>query len=395
MFIIVLSILSALTSGPIVIQRHVKAFHRLSLSTPSDSSVEFPPFTMLFMAGLDFMPVFLFIMHGNFADPKLDGTLQPASIVMTDTAMMCFFMVMFILGMGAFWLHGFYGHVKGYIGLNDSLEQRFFREDRSHLLHPGTSLVTPDYSPFIDSCSEPESGAPLRLIVPLAFCLVVYSTKMLPAVKRFAPDYFEEYTRDFQLPMGPTLSQRTLEEVHLVVVIYIPSAIILFFCYLGPLIFYLRVPILASTSMLPSVIRYRTGRFVGAAARCASWCLLPCGSTNSNLKVSRRHPIDWIIYHCIAFGQLLLFVGWHIWIFLFVYFVDGIIRRTNDTEAIVYVLTKFILYPGTVIVLIYVWIIAATGALGEIRWWPSRDHLSRLVPPSIKNVTRTKSMWTL
>jgi len=113
-------------------------------------------------------------------------------------------------------------------------------------------------------------AAPLLYIVPLAFCSVVYIAKILPAVKRFTPDYFEEYTRDFQLP---TLSQRTLEEMHLVVIIYIPSAIILFFCYLGPLIFHLRVPILTSTSTLLSVIRHRTGRFVGAAERCAS--LLP------------------------------------------------------------------------------------------------------------------------
>jgi hypothetical protein len=273
--VIVLSILSALTSDPLVIQRHVKAFHRLGLSTPSDSS-KFPPFNMLFVGGLCFMPVFVFILHGNLADPKIDGTLRPASIVMIDTAMMCLLMIIFILMMWGIWLHGFYGRVRRYINLNDSLEQRssFFREDRSHLLHPGTSLVPPDYSSFIDFRSEPESGAPLQFIVPLAFCLVVYSAKILPDVKRFTPDYFEEYTRDFQLPMGPTLSQRTLEEAHLVVIIYIPSTIFLFFCYLGPLIFYLRVPILASTSMLPSAIRYRTGRFVRAAERCASLCPL-------------------------------------------------------------------------------------------------------------------------
>jgi len=61
-------------------------------------------------------------------------------------------------------------------------------------------------------------------------------------------------------------------------------------------------------------------------------------------------------------------------------------------------MTKSIIYPGTVIVLTYVWIIAATGGLGEIRWWPSRDRrdrLSRLVPPPIQNVTMTKCMWTL
>ena len=88
------------------------------------------------------------------------------------------------------------------------------------------------------------------------------------------PNYFEEYTRDFQLPMGPTLSKGTLDKVHLIVLIYTPS-IILFFFILGSLIFYLWVPILALATMLPSVIRYHTGRFIGAVQRCASLCPLP------------------------------------------------------------------------------------------------------------------------
>ena len=94
-------------------------------------------------------------------------------------------------------------------------------------------------------------------------------TKVVPSAKLITPNYFEKHASDFQLPMGPTLSQGTLEEVHWVVLIYIPTALILFFCYLGPLIFYLWAPILASTSMLPSVIRYHAGRFVGAVERCA------------------------------------------------------------------------------------------------------------------------------
>jgi len=59
------------------------------------------------------------------------------------------------------------------------------------------------------------------------------------------------------------------------------------------------------------------------------------------------------------------------------------------------IFSKIFLYPAMVTVLIYVWIITATGGLGEIRWWPSRDRLSRLVPPSIKNATLTKCRWTL
>jgi len=181
--------------------------------------------------------------------------------------------------------------------------------------------------------------------------------------------------------------------VHLVVLIYMPS-ITIFIFILSPLIFYLWVPILASTSMLPSGIRYHTGRFVRAIERCVSFAPFtsPRGSTNSNLKVSQGCPIGQIIYHIVAFGQLLLFVGWNIWIYLFVCFLDAIIRRSpgNHLTAKVY------LYPPMAIVLIYVWILAATGILlGEIRWWPSRDRLSRLVPPSIKNTTMTKSRWSL
>jgi hypothetical protein len=121
--------------------------------------------------------------------------------------------------------------------------------------------------PFIDSRSENVTSIPI--IVGLAFDLVIYSAKVFPSLKHIHPNYFEEYTKDFQLPMGPTLSKGTVEEVHMVVVIYIPS-IILFFLFLGSLIFSLRVPILESTSMLPSVIRDHTGRFVRAIQRRAS-----------------------------------------------------------------------------------------------------------------------------
>ena len=120
----------------------------------------------------------------------------------------------------------------------------------------------------------------------------------------------------------------------------------------------------------------------------------PCGGANLNLKVSQRHPIDQIIYHFVAFGQFLLFVGWHVWIFLFLYFVDETIRRI-DTPFMVDFETKSVLYPGTVIVLIYTWTVAATGGLGEIRWWPSRGRLSRFIPPSMKNAAMTKCKWTL
>ena len=122
--------------------------------------------------------------------------------------------------------------------------------------------------------SHSQSVTPIPIIVGLAFWLAIYSAKVLPDVIRITPDYFEENARDFQLRIGPTLSKATLEEVHLVVLIYIPS-ITRFFFSLGLLIFYQRVPILGSTSLLPSVIRYHTGRFVGAVERCASLHSLP------------------------------------------------------------------------------------------------------------------------
>jgi len=94
--------------------------------------------------------------------------------------------------------------------------------------------------------------------------------------------------------------------------------------------------------------------------------------------------MDQIIYHFIAFGQQLVFLGWNVWIFLFVCFVDPILKRYEvDFVTIV-------LYPTAAMVLKRIWIIAATGTLGEFRWWPSRDRLSHLIPPSIKNTTVVK-----
>jgi hypothetical protein len=115
--------------------------------------------------------------------------------------------------------------------------------------------------------------------------------------------------------------------------------------------------------------------------------IFPCSSTNSNLKVS---PIDRIIYYFAAFGQLLLFIGLHIWAVLFALFAD-VIQAQKD----VLLLSKILRYQGLVLMLIYVWILAATGRFGEIKWWPSHDRLSCLVPPSIKNMTMTKCRWSL
>ena len=91
-----------------------------------------------------------------------------------------------------------------------------------------------------------------------------------------------------------------------------------------------------------------------------------------------------MIYHFIAFGQFLLFMGSNVWIFLGLCFADRFIA-----------ITIYFLYPTALLALIYIWIIAATGTLGEIRWWPSGDRIIRLVPPSITNETMTKCRWSL
>ena len=250
--------------------------------------------------------------------------------------------------------------------------------------------------PFVDS----RSGLTIATLF-LTFTFVVFSTKVLPGAMRTTPNYFDEHPGqrwvgapdlypDFQLPMGPTLPKGTGDMVRLVVLIRIPS-IVIFFCILGPLIFCLGV---ASTSILPSVVQYHIGRFFDAIERCASLIApftFPSVSTNSHLKVSQRRPIDRIIYHFIAFGQLLLFVGLHVWIFLYACFGDEYVTRVNGPSP---TLIKFI-YSGMVIAVVYAWILAATGRFGEIRWWPSRDRLSRLVPPSIKNATITKCKCSL
>jgi len=114
---------------------------------------------------------------------------------------------------------------------------------------------------------------------------------------------------------------------------------------------------------------------------------LPCGSTNSNLKVSQICPIDQIIYHFVAFIQLLLFMCCNTLIFFFVCFVNASAEKMPGFDKVI----KTMLYPTMVTAEIYVWIIAAPG----MRWWPSRDHLSYLVPHPIKNTTMTKCRSTL
>ena len=92
-----------------------------------------------------------------------------------------------------------------------------------------------------------------------------------------------------------------------------------------------------------------------------------CGSTNLNLKVSQRHPIDRIIYHFVAFGQLILFIGLQVWIFLLVHFIDEGLKGIVEGDLFREISLKIFLYPPMVMALIYIWSIAANGGLGEIR----------------------------
>ena len=101
------------------------------------------------------------------------------------------------------------------------------------------------------------------------FFLFVYSTQVLPSLKEVPLDFFEEYS-DVQLPMGATLPKGVMENFHRVLLIYMPC-IIIFFWFLGPIIYGVKCTILELCSMLPSAIQDHTGRFIGAFERCVSF----------------------------------------------------------------------------------------------------------------------------
>ena len=190
--------------------------------------------------------------------------------------------------------------------------------------------------------------------------------------------------------MGPTLSKGTLEEVYMFVIIYMPF-IIIYSCFLVVLMSQLWAPILASISILPSGTRYYTSRFFGAVQRRASYCLSPLSvKLLIQTSVAQRRPIDRIIYHSVAFALLLLLLTWNVWIVLFLCFVDVL----AEDDLLPPLLFKIVLYITMILLSISPWFFAATsGKLEEMRWWPTRDHLSRLVPSSIANATVTKCRW--
>jgi hypothetical protein len=238
--------------------------------------------------------------------------------------------------------------------------------------------------PFIDSHSDFRSVISLPSLVGLAFLLVVFSVQLIPALKRDAREALPE---DFQLPMGPTLSKGTLEEVYMFVLIYMPF-IIVYSCFLVVLMSQMWAPILASTSILPSGTRYYTSWFFGAVGRRASYRSSPLSMTLLiQTSVAQRRPIERIIYHSVAVALLLLLLTWNVWIVLFLCFVNVL---TGD-DLLPPLLFKIVLYITMILLSISPWFFAATsGKLEGMRWWPTRDHLSRLVPSSIANATVTK-----
>jgi len=192
--------------------------------------------------------------------------------------------------------------------------------------------------------------------------------------------------------MVPTLSKGTMEEIFLIVVFYMPFVIV-YACLLFALMSQLWAPIRASTSILPSGIRYYTSRFSEAVERRASYRPSPFPMTLLiQTSVAQIHPIDRIIYHSVAFSQPLLVLTLNVWIILFLCFVDVIVEMASD--ILPPLLLKVVLYTAMIILSISSWFIIATSAeLEEMRWWPTRDRLSLLVPSSIANATVTKCRW--
>jgi len=95
-----------------------------------------------------------------------------------------------------------------------------------------------------------------------------------------------------------------------------------------------------------------------------------------------------MIYHFVALMQLLLFVTLNAWVILQLSFVHSIFQETHKTLS-----TKVLFYTAPITAWMMIWHIY--GWVWETRWWPSRDRLIHLLPPSMANVTMTKCRWLL
>lgn len=126
----------------------------------------------------------------------------------------------------------------------------------------------------------------MPIIIGLAYALVVSSSLWMRALKLGAlPDNIEDYH-------VPTLSQGTLEGVHLVVVHYMPFTLV-HLVLLGFLIAQLWAPILALTPMLHSSIKYYTGRFLGAVERGAPYCFITFPAHGTNMILQSPGDTPW------------------------------------------------------------------------------------------------------
>ena len=90
-----------------------------------------------------------------------------------------------------------------------------------------------------------------------------------------------------------------------------------------------------------------------------------------------------MVYHFVALMQLLLFVTLNVWILLQLYFIHSIVQKTHKPLS-----TKVLFYTAPITAWMMIWHIY--GWVWETRWWPSRDRLIHLLPPSMVKVSVTK-----
>ena len=116
----------------------------------------------------------------------------------------------------------------------------------------------------------------------------------------------------------------------------------------------------------------------------------PYDWTNLYPVVTQRRPVDRMIYHFVALMQLLLFATLNAWITLQFYFVHSILQETHKSLS-----AKILFYTTPTTAWMMLW--HFYGWVLETRWWPSRDCLTRLLPPWMVTATvkqcRYKSLF--
>jgi hypothetical protein len=94
-----------------------------------------------------------------------------------------------------------------------------------------------------------------------------------------------------------------------------------------------------------------------------------------------------MIYHFVALMQLLLFVTLNVWIILLLSFAHVLLQEEHDLTTLS---IKILLYTSAIIMWILIWFIYGWFWAPGTRWFPTRDRLSRLLPPSIANANMSK-----